>query len=323
MANDQNIYRWDRAAQKFVVDNRLQLHLDATNASPQLYEAPDGSAWTVMASSSARRIARVTRNPDGSFHLDEDTYKPLTRYKDTPTFVDPDGSVWFTGESLLRFDPAFACNGSGPAATLVRQVNAGSALVYGGDQMPDGSEVRLASGSSSVRFEFAAPLYSDSADVDYQYLLEGADKDWSVWGKQKEANYSGLGPGNYRFRVHARSDDGRVSPEGTYAFIILPPWYRTTLAYILYVLLLMLLAVAGWRYISMYEREKARRKTEALEAQAKVLEATVNERTEEIRAQAAEITAQKDIDRTAQRNRQRDHRLARSRTPSSSSSTSA
>ena len=44
----------------------------------------------------------------------------------------------------------------------------------------------------------------------------------------------------------------------------------------------------------MYEREKARRKTEALEAQAKVLEATVNERTEEIRSQAAEITAQKE-----------------------------
>ena len=294
MSNDQNIYRWDRAAHKFVRDNRLQLHLDVTNASPMLYEAPDGSAWTVMLSSGARRIARITRNPDGSFHLDEDTYKPLTRYKDSPTFVDTDGSVWSTGESLLRFDPRAHATVSAQLPTLVRQVNAGSALVYGGTAVPDGSELRLAPGSSSVRFQFAAPVYSDSVDVDYQYLLEGADKDWSVWGKQKEANYSSLGPGKYRFRVHARSDDGRVSPEGTYAFIILPPWYRTTLAYVIYVLLLMLLAVAGWRYISMYERDKARRKTAALEAQAKVLEATVNERTEEIRTQAAEITAQKE-----------------------------
>ena len=92
--------------------------------------------------------------------------------------------------------------------TLIRQVNAGSTLVYGGTEVPDGSELRLAAGSSSVRFQFAAPVYSDSVDVDYQYLLEGADKDWSAWGKQKEANYSGLGPGNYRFRVRARSDDG-------------------------------------------------------------------------------------------------------------------
>jgi signal transduction histidine kinase/CheY-like chemotaxis protein len=294
MSNDQNIYRWDRAGHKFVRDNRLQLHLDVTNASPQLNETPDGSAWTVMLSSGARRIARVTRNPDGSFHLDEDTYKPLTRYKDAPTFVDTDGSVWSTGEALLRFDPGLHATVAAQLPTLVRQVNAGSVLVYGGAAVPDGSEVRLAPGSSSVRFQFATPVYSDSVDVDYQYLLEGADKDWSVWGKQKEANYSGLGPGNYRFRVRARSDDGRVTPEGTYAFVILPPWYRTMLAYIVYVLLLMVLAVAGWRYISMYERKKARRKTEALEAQAKVLEATVNERTEEIRSQAAEITTQKE-----------------------------
>ena len=44
----------------------------------------------------------------------------------------------------------------------------------------------------------------------------------------------------------------------------------------------------------MYERRKSLRKTQALEAQAKALEATVNERTQEIRAQAAEIAAQKD-----------------------------
>ena len=56
----------------------------------------------------------------------------------------------------------------------------------------------------------------------------------------------------------------------------------------------MLVAVAGWRFISLFEQAKARRKTEALEQQKSNLEATVNERTQEIRAQAAEITAQKD-----------------------------
>ncbi len=294
ITNNQNVYRWDRAAHKFVVDNRLQLPLDVPKASPQLWQAPDGSVWTAMVSSDARRFARVTRNADGSFHLDEDTYKPLTHFKDSPTFVDVDGSVWATGDSLLRFDPRMQTTVANLFPVLVRQVNAGPALVYGGSEVRDAPELRLPAGSSSARFQFAAPVYSDSSGVEYQYLLEGADKDWSAWGKQKEANYSGLGPGKYRFRVHARSDDGRVSPESSYAFVILPPWYRTTLAEILYVLLLIVLGAVGWRLISGYEREKARRKTEALEAQAKVLEATVNDRTEEIRSQAAEITAQKE-----------------------------
>ncbi len=260
LSNEQNIYRWDRTTHKFIVDNRLQLHLDVPKASPQIYETPDGSVWTVMQSSDAHRIARVTRNPDGSFHLDEDTYKPLTHYKDLPSFVDTDGSVWSTGDSLLRFDPGLRTTVSEQLPALVRQVNAGMGLVYGGTELRDGSELRLAPGSSSVLFRFAAPIYSDSVDADYQYLLEGADKDWSGWGKQKEANYSGLGPGEYRFRVHARSADGRISPEGMYSFVILAPWYRTTLAYILYGLLLVVLALACWRYISMHEREKARRK---------------------------------------------------------------
>ncbi len=292
--NDQNIYRWDRTARKFVVDNRLQLRLDSPKATVQIYEAMDGSTWSTMASFDARRIARVTRNADGTFHLDEDTYKPLTRYKDVPTFVDLDGSVWETGDSLLRFDPKMRTTVADLPPVLVRQVNTGPTLVYGGTTVPDESELRLAAGSSGVRFQFAAPVYSQSADIEYQYLLEGADKDWSVWGQQKEANYSGLGPGKYLFRVHARSDDGRVSPESSYAFSILPAWYRSTLAEIIYVFLLIVLGIVGWRLISMYEREKARRKTEALEAQAKVLEATVNDRTEEIRSQATEITAQKE-----------------------------
>ena len=112
--------------------------------------------------------------------------------------------------------------------------------------------------------------------------------------KQTEANYSGLGPGSYTFRVRSRGSDGTCGSGGNLRVHHSSAWYRTTLAYILYGLLFLILAIAGWRLISMYEREKARRKTEALEAQAKALEATVNERTEEIRAQAAEISAQKD-----------------------------
>ena len=90
------------------------------------------------------------------------------------------------------------------------------------------------------------------------------------------------------------ADDGRSGEEGTYAFAILPPWYRTTLAYIVYVLLFLFVTYVAWSWVSIHEREKARRKTRILEEQAKALEATVNERTQEIRAQAAEIAAQKD-----------------------------
>jgi signal transduction histidine kinase/CheY-like chemotaxis protein len=167
-------------------------------------------------------------------------------------------------------------------------------VVFGGTSTDGNAELSLPPGTDALRFQFAALSYANTAETEYQYELEGADKGWSVWGKQKEANYSGLGPGEYRLLVHSRTDDGRSGEDAVYAFTILPPWYRTTVAYVVYGILFLLMAAAGWVLISRYERTKAQNKTKALEAQAKVLEATVNQRTQEIRAQAAEIAAQKD-----------------------------
>ncbi|HXS76348.1 MAG TPA: GAF domain-containing protein [Terracidiphilus sp.] len=290
---NQNIYRWDRSTHKFVVDNRLALPVDAQDASPALFETDDGSVWTAMPSTEGRRIGRVYTQPDGSWRIDEDSYRALTSFKVLPAFSDPDGSVWAVGESVVRLNPHVRSSVSQDLPTLIRQVSTANHVVFGGTPAPGSKELQLPPHTSAVRFQFAAASYADAPDITYQYLLEGADKEWSGWDRQKEANYSGLGPGSYTFRVKARAVDGRTGV-GLYRFIILPPWYRTTMANVLYFLLFVFLVLAGWRFITQYERAKARRKTEALEEQKRVLEATVNERTQEIRAQAAEISAQKD-----------------------------
>ena len=226
--------------------------------------------------------------------MDEDSYRRLTRYSIVILRSEPNGAVWITGDKLVRLTPQKDRTPPQPFRTVVRQVNAGSKVVFGGTSTDGNAELRLPPGTDALRFQFAALTYANTAETEYQYQLEGADKGWSVWGKQKEANYSGLGPGEYHFRVRSRTDDGRGGEDAVYAFTILPPWYRTTLAYVVYAILFVLMAAAGWVLISRYERTKAQNKTEALEAQAKALEATVNERTQEIRAQAAEIAEQKD-----------------------------
>ena len=295
-----HIFRWDTAAGKFVVDDRFLLPIDAPDAGSGIgpydaeYQGPNASFWSGTTSSDSRRIGLFSHQPDGTWHVDEDSYRRLNRFRTISTFHDPDGVVWITGEQVLRFAPLKGQAAPPPFPTLVRQVSAGSKVVFGGSTLERASELRLPPGSSALRFQFAALNYADPVNTEYQYWLEGADKDWSAWGKQKEANYSGLGPGSYRFHLRSRADDGRNGEEAVYAFAILPPWYRTTLAYIFYVLLFLFVTYVAWRWVSIYEREKARRKTKILEEQARALEATVSERTQEIRAQAAEIAAQKD-----------------------------
>jgi signal transduction histidine kinase/CheY-like chemotaxis protein len=296
----KNIFRWDPAAHKFVIDNRFLLPIDAPDVSSSLFPIDDGSHsdnksfWSLTGSSDSRRAGIFTRQPDGTWHLEEEAYRILGRFRSVNQHSDPNGDMWLAGEKLIRYTPNKNSSHPVPFQTLVRQVNAGSQVVFGGTNVAGAPDLRLPVGSDALRFQFAALTFGNPAETNYQYFLEGADKDWSSWGKQKEANYSGLGPGNYRFRVRARTDDGRTGEEGIYSFTIPPPWYRTTLAYILYGVIALLLALIAWQLIRRHEREKARRTTEALEAQAKELEATVNDRTQEVRAQAAEIAAQKD-----------------------------
>jgi signal transduction histidine kinase/CheY-like chemotaxis protein len=296
----KHIFRWDPAVGKFVVDDRFLLPIDASDVGSALgpydaeYQGPNASFWSGTVSSDSRRIGLFSRQPDGTWHVDEDTYRRLNRFRTISSFHDPDGVLWITGEQVLRLAPVKVQTAAPPFPTLVRRVNAGSKVVFGGSNVEGAAELHLPPGSSALRFQFAALNYADPVDTEYQYWLEGADRDWSTWGKQKEANYSGLGPGSYRFHVRSRADDGRSGEEAIYAFAILPPWYRTTLAYIVYVLLFLFVTYVAWRWVTIHEREKARRKTRVLEEQAKALEATVNERTQEIRAQAAEIAAQKD-----------------------------
>lgn len=290
----KHIFRWDRQAQKFVVDDTFALPVDAPGAAYGIIPVAGDRVWSGTTAPDQRRLGRFTRLPNGTWALEEDAFRELNRMRVFNFRADePDGPTWANGDGVFRYTPRGKQVDQQPFTTAVREVRAGDKTLFGGEA--EGmAAVKLPPGSDALQFRFAASAYSNPAETMYQYTLEGVDRGWSPWEKQTEANYSGLGPGSYTFRVRSRTDDGRLGQEGSFAFTILPPWYRTALAYIAYVLLALLLIYLAWRQISAYERSKARRKTKALQEQARALEATVNERTQEIRAQAAELAEQKE-----------------------------
>jgi DNA-binding CsgD family transcriptional regulator len=87
---------------------------------------------------------------------------------------------------------------------------------------------------SSLHFEFSTPLYAAQNSIQYSYLLKGFDKDWSVWSKKTEKEYTNLPAGTYTFQVRSKSNLGNESAVTEYSFSIQPPWYQTGWAYLLY-----------------------------------------------------------------------------------------
>jgi signal transduction histidine kinase/ligand-binding sensor domain-containing protein/AraC-like DNA-binding protein len=82
---------------------------------------------------------------------------------------------------------------------------------------------------------FALLNYIKSDKNTYAYRLEGFDKDWH-YTASPSANYMNLPAGNYTFIVKGANNDGIWSAPVTLKISVLPPWWRTWWAYLIYIL---------------------------------------------------------------------------------------
>lgn len=86
-----------------------------------------------------------------------------------------------------------------------------------------------------LSLDFTALEYDGTDKVNYAYSLAGWDKGWINSNGSRTANYSSLREGSYTFKVKVSHADGTWSPETELLqLVILPPWYRTWWAYLIY-----------------------------------------------------------------------------------------
>lgn len=112
---------------------------------------------------------------------------------------------------------------------------------------------------ASLSIDFLGLDYADAADLNYEYTLQGWDKNWNTVNETHTANYSRLQEGDYVFEVKVSNAGGNWSnPKQLLYITILPPWYRTWWAYSLYVLLI---ASAIYVY-AVYKNRQAKLKYE-------------------------------------------------------------
>lgn len=87
--------------------------------------------------------------------------------------------------------------------------------------------------------EFASLNYFNPDKVKIQYKMEGFDKGWIAADNTiRKATYTNLDAGSYTFKVRAIGDNLK-SKEITLAVHILPPFWKTPIAYLLYVVLVL------------------------------------------------------------------------------------
>lgn len=87
--------------------------------------------------------------------------------------------------------------------------------------------------------EFASLDFGHSAGNKYAYMLKGFNSDWLYAdGTQRRVTFTNLNPGKYTLRVKVLNHDGVWSDEKSLQINIHPPFWRTNIAYMIYVLIL-------------------------------------------------------------------------------------
>ncbi|MFC6100234.1 two-component regulator propeller domain-containing protein [Olivibacter domesticus] len=111
------------------------------------------------------------------------------------------------------------------------------------------NELVLPYSKTALTFQFAALEYSAPDKIQYAYFMEGWDKHWNEAGNNRTINYNRMAEGSYILRIRNTNSEGIWMQGDTQLRItILPPWYRTWWAYLLYGLLLLVLLYSYVRY---------------------------------------------------------------------------
>lgn len=249
-ATNKGVYRYDKVTGKFIPDQDFIKNLGADRRVKYLKEDARGNIWYVV----ENEVGMLMVNDLG---LRKEARKKVFSELDNKLvggfeFIYPydDNNVIFGAEQGFIHYNAAASSSQDSLQVILTKVTATGfkdSLIFGGWHLDNGKaglrqadelapvlERRL----NNLQFIFSAPDYKDPGSLQYRTQLKGLTEKWSEWSAETKQNYTNLGAGNYTFMVQARSKDGRESAIVTYSFRIQPPWYGSTLAFIIYFLLL-------------------------------------------------------------------------------------
>lgn len=154
--------------------------------------------------------------------------------------------------------------------SIIRPSGASDAILSGPVQAQE--RISLSHWQNQLELSFSVMDFYAPENHQYAYRLLGFHDNWLGGKGVFQAQYTRLPPGQYRFQVKAATSQGLWTEQiRELTIIIRPPWWKTTLAYVIYGLWI---ALASWWLAQGY----IRRKTQALAQQFAIENARQEER---------------------------------------------
>lgn len=216
-------------------DGRLHV-LNARNGLPcnsvfSSIKDNSGSFWLYtqcgLLKITASQLANWRQRPDSQITVEVfdalDAAQPGTASAQPKVAKSSDGRLWFVNSILLQMiDPDRLYKNNVPPQVHIEEVIANRKSYEPRENLHLPPLIR------DLQIDYTALSFSVPRRVRFLYKLEGHDVDWQDPGTRRQAFYSDLHPGRYRFRVIASNNDGVWNDTGaTLDFHIAPAWFQT------------------------------------------------------------------------------------------------
>ena len=272
VAAEQGIYEYNEESDRFELNEELSSVQKEDIQVNWIKEDENTNLWF------------ITREETGVIEIED---KGITREMRKVTFPELTGQFVSGFENLyvhdkqnifalssnkvLYFQQEQQRNPSGFRVLLSEVVlfSGQDSLLFGG-HMPSQGDLRTSSEKpafpvlenqqNDLLFEVSSNVYDHRIDIQYRFFLEGADEAWSQWSPESRKEFNNIAPGKYTFKAQARMETGEETEMISFPFEVLPPWFRTKVAYTIYGLFALLLMTG----LVLVPRSRYRKKETAL-----------------------------------------------------------
>ncbi len=267
------MYRWDVGRQKFIVDDRYHYYPGRPPyAYEHLVQDPEGMHWIAR----GHNIGNLSHRPATALSSAIVAASLNIDGRAVAIAYDEGDVVWAGGEfGLLRFTNAFEPSPPLNAPVALYQLRSieEDLILLAGTDLPERIDIPYR--HRSIQVEASLREFSSTRFQRFRIYLEGFDRGWGEMHQEYSRDFTNLPVGKYILHVESADVQNRLAKPIRLEIRILPPFYRTTLAYLLYF-------ISGVGLVSGFVRWRIRN----LATRNRELETSVRERTLEVSRQA-------------------------------------
>jgi signal transduction histidine kinase/ligand-binding sensor domain-containing protein len=225
---------------EFQKQNRfLPLHLagdTAIEGVSGIVQTASGDLWVNQASGvlriGAEEVARAIKNPEYRarfvlYNYLDGLSDAASQIRPNPTVIQTESGRLYiaTRTGVVWIDPDYNKTATPRPHVFVKSISVDGKLTR------DVQDLRLPVHANAIEIDYTATSVLIPERVRFRYKLEGFDTDWQEVGGRRQAFYSALPPGRYRFRVLACNSDGLWSGKDASLGFEIPPSFLQSLSF--------------------------------------------------------------------------------------------